>query len=158
MTTTERHIEIRYDDGVYVVTPPWSKQPTVLSFEDCHERIRLMCLELIMRGILSSEYMEGMDLPLGSMRAYDTMRNLEDMVLTAVAESGENAVFDLSPQLCDLEGHLVDVTDDDGCRTFVVGHTGGAIPFHQELDPETRRAERRASREYVEVTDLGPVN
>jgi hypothetical protein len=45
----------------------------------------------------------------GSIRAYDTMRTLEEQLIAALPE-GERAVAALSPDLVGLEGHHVEAT------------------------------------------------
>ncbi len=156
-TIIERAVTINHDQELYVIQADegWH---SCLGFDVVKDRIERYCLELIMRGKLSSDYMEGVDVVRGSRGAYDTMMNLRDMLRTEVEESGERAVCELSPQLCDLEGHRVEVVDRHGVtRRFIVGKSTGWLPCHLEIKRRTYHGGLPADREYQSVTDLGPV-
>lgn len=156
MTTTERSVTINHDQGLYVIEGDGGY--SCLGFDVVRDRTERYCLELVGRGVLSVAYMEGVDVPRGSMAAYDTMVNLQDMLRRAVEESGERAVCELSPQLMDLEGHRVEAVDQHGVtRRFIVGKSTGWLPCHLEISRRDSHGGQPADREYQSVTDLGLV-
>ncbi len=154
MSTIERNVTINHDDGLYVIH--FESGYSCLGFDVCLERAGRICLELIMRGILSSDYMDGVDTTRGSLAAYDTMVNLQDMLRSAVEGSGEQAVCELSPQLVGLEGHRVEAVDRLGVtRRFIVGKSMGWMPCHLEIKRSDSLGGDPADREYQSIADLG---
>ncbi len=155
MTVIERQVRVDRDRNLYVIENA-DGQVSCLGFSVCLERTERYCLELIMRGILGADYMEGVNVACGTISAYDTMVNLQDMLKQAVEESGEPAVCGLSPQLVGLEGHRVEVVDRYGVtRRFIVGQSTGWMPCHLEIKRRGNIGGDPADREYQSVADLG---
>lgn len=96
----------------------------------------------------------------GTREHYDTMMTLSEGLRRHWIATHERAVFDLSPQLIGLEGHRVEVCDDEGDtpRRFIVGKSTGWAPIHLEIKTTRSMGGEGARREYHSVRDLGPSN
>lgn len=158
MSTIERSVTINYDQELYVIHLPEGGY-SCLGFDVCLERVHQVSLELIMRGLLPSDYdLEGVKVHRGTMAAYDTLMNLQDVLRANVEETGEAAICGLSPQLVGLEGHRVEVVDPDGMTyRFIVGKSTGWMPRHLEIKRRDSTGGTAAMSEYQSVRDLGPV-
>lgn len=100
---------------------------------------------------LGAELPEGFDPP--PERAVTILNGFIASLELRFEQTGEQAVADLSPQLAGLEGQIVYVKDeaDSEPRRFVVGRTGGALPYHFEGN-----ATVRARMEYEAVLPVKP--
>jgi hypothetical protein len=151
---------VKLGDGVYVIDI--GEGVTTLGFDVCLDRIERIVIELVGRGALDIGFLDNeltaVKAQRGTIPAYDTYRNLLAMLEQQCAKDGEDAVYDLSPQLVGLEGHRVEVIDQWGeQRRFIVGKSTGWAPCHLEIQRRDWAGGPPASREYREVRDLGRV-
>jgi hypothetical protein len=135
---------------------------TCLGFDVVLDRVERIVIELIGRGALPASYLDNelkaVKVARGTLAAYDTYRNLMDLLQRTCARDSERAVYDLSPQLTGLEGHRVEVIDRHGeRRRFIVGKSTGWAPCHLEIKRIDSSGGGPADREYQSVHDLGRV-
>jgi hypothetical protein len=127
-----------------------------VSFDEVMQRIEYYGVELAGRGALPAEFI---DTPVavarGTLAAYEAMLVLADELVDAARKDGEEPVAGLSPLLCGLEGHAVEVeTVERTMRRFIVEKTDEPIPRHFEVSGSERR---QADYDYLQVLDLGRV-
>lgn len=169
----EREVTINEDQELYVIHN--GTGVSCWGFDVVLDRIKRIAIELAGRGKLPAEYMEVDDLdalisedaaavrallpPRGTMRAYDTMQNLLDVLKATCEEQNDRAVFDLSPQLMGLEGWRVEVVDTEGDkpRRFIVGKSTGWAPCHLEIYRRNNYGGGAARREYHHVREIEQV-
>lgn len=132
-------------------------------FDNTLDEIERIVIELVGRGVLPERWL-GDDLESlkqrgrGKLGTYDVLMNMRESLKTACEADGERAVAGLTPQLMGLEGHRVEVRDEDGeSRRFIVGKSSGWMPCHLEIARRTSSGGSPARREYRSVHDLGPV-
>jgi hypothetical protein len=150
--TDERDVKIDAEHEQYVIEH--GDRQTRLSFDDCMWRIADYGIELAGRGKLPAAFIYApVQVPRGTIAAFDTMRILADELIAAAEADGEQPAAGLSPQLEDLVGHTVEALTTTGeTRRFVVGLSSDPIPCHLEVTGQTSRD---AEREYESVLDLG---
>lgn len=123
-----------------------------LGFDVVMDRIERYALNLHMDEDRADEIVASVQR--GTMESYELMRELQ----SALIDSGEPVVADLSPQLTGLEGCRVEVEDVDGeKRRFIVGKSTGPLPIHLEIARRDSSGGIGASREYKSVRVVGRV-
>jgi hypothetical protein len=157
MKNLERHVALDNINGCYVVTHE-NDVVSHIDYDEVLRRIERYSTELAGRGALPREHIESpVNAERGTMAAYDTFRNLMDILEKTVKAEGDYAVADLCPQLVGLEGHRVEVMDMGSLRKrrFTVGMSHGWLPVHMEI-PGHGVEGQTAKAEYQTVKDLGP--
>lgn len=150
MTTTEQNVGIDPQSRLYVI-----KNDDTIStwgWDVVKDRTERMALNLMV---------EDYEAPAtGTREAWDAMQNLSDALEAKFEATGEKAVFDLTMDLMGLEGHRVEVVDEEGDppRRFIVGRSTGWAPIHLEIKTTRSMGGEGARREYHSVRDLGPSN
>lgn len=150
MTTTEDNVGIDPQSRLYVV-----KRGDTIStwgWDVVTDRCERMALNLAMDDFKAPAT--------GTREAWDTMQVLSDALEAHHEATGEKAVYDLTPDLLGLEGHRVEVVDEEGDapRRFIVGRSTGWAPIHLEIKTTRSMGGGGARREYHSVRDLGPSN
>ena len=127
---------------------------TILTFDDCMWRIADYGIELAGRGRLPASFIDTpVQVPRGTLAAYDTMCILADELVAAAQADGDQPQVGYCEQLVDLEGHAVEVLTNTGeTRRFIVGVADEAIPHHLEI---AGSRVRDAERTYQWVRDFG---
>jgi hypothetical protein len=152
MPTTERSVrpDPSYLNGCYIITAEHGV--SCLGFDVCLDRISRYYNELVGRGVDTAGLPET-TVTRGTMAAYDTMRNLTDLLQKVCEAQGERATSELTPQLVGLEGWRVEVVDtfEDTPRRFIVGKSTGWLPVHLEIARRDSSGGGAAMREYKSV-------
>lgn len=151
----ERNVTINYDQELYVATIVGGGVST-LGFDVCLDRIERITLELQARGLTVNPLMSTAR---GDLRTYDTYQILLGVLKANVDQTGERAVYELSPQLIGLEGWRVEVVDTEGDkpRRFIVGKSTGWAPCHLEISRRNAHGGPAARREYRHVRQIEKV-
>jgi hypothetical protein len=144
-------------DALYVIQT--SESVTMYGYDVVLRDIDLMFTELAGRRALPEEYIDNAPIPVrGSMEAWDLRVILMDQLKAVCAEQGEQAIFNLSPQLLGLEGWRVQaLTKYNETRRFIVGRSSGWAPCHIELARSNSNDGPAAEREYESVRTLEKV-
>lgn len=154
VSSTERIVLVNHEQEIYTIRHADGGGYSTLGFDVCIDRAERIGLELTMRRIFGFEDAVK-DMPRGSLQAYDTYMNLLDRLRRAVEETGERAIYDLTPQLNQWENWRVEVEDMHGdVRRFWVGKSTGWAPCHLEIKTKRSHGGLPAAREYKRVTPL----
>jgi len=130
---------------------------TTYGYDRVLNEIDRISTELSGRGILPEKFIENTPgATRGSKLAWDLLQSMRDVLKRNVEDTGDKAIYNLTPQLTGLEGWRVEVVDHEGDkpRRFIVGKSTGWAPCHLEISRRTAHGGGSARSDYYSVTQV----
>lgn len=114
-------VTVNNDQRLYVI--PCNGGFTCLGFDVCQQRGKRLAAEM---GSL-------FDAPIGSIAAYERLKELQEIARLLNQKQGFRATCELHPALIGYEGRRVEVTMYGERVRFQVGRSTGWIPCHLQI-------------------------